>query len=132
MKASRKVKAEIDSLLKRFSDAVSHRDEKGLLALFVPDRDIVMLGSEEGESAMNRTEFHKFLRRVLSREVTYSWKWKRKAISMRGQVAWIAAQGFVVAKGDVHAKSAPYRLTAIFERRKGKWLWTHYHGSEPV
>ncbi|MGI0080827.1 MAG: nuclear transport factor 2 family protein [Nitrososphaerales archaeon] len=131
MRASLKIKAEVNSMLKQFSNAASQRDAEGMLALFAPDPDIVMLGSE-GESAMNRGEFARFLKRVFSRPMTYSWKWKRKVISTRGQVAWVTAQGFVITRRNGRSSSRQYRLTAVFERRKGKWFWMHYHGSEPV
>jgi hypothetical protein len=28
--------------------------------------------------------------------------------------------------------SGPYRVTAVFVRRDGRWLWHTYSGSEPV
>ena len=132
MKASPKVKAELIEMLKRFTDAASRRDAKGIINLFAKDSDIVMLGSEKGEGAMSLGEFKGFLRRVLSRTFTYSWNWKRKVTSMRGEVAWMTAQGFVITRTERRVRSVPYRLTAVFERRKGRWLWMHYHGSEPV
>ncbi len=132
MQSSPKVVEAVDSLLEQFSNAVSRHDPKAVLALFAEDPNIAMLGSEKREIAIGRKEFGRFLQRVLSRPETYSWKWKRKMISIRGNVAWITAEGSVIVRKGSRENITPYRLTGVFEKRKAKWLWMHYHGSEPV
>jgi hypothetical protein len=44
-------------------------------------------------------------------------------------VAWLTAEGTYRLSTDDERK--PYRVTAVFERRQGKWLWQLFSGAEP-
>ncbi len=132
MKAKPRVEKEILSILKEFSDAVQKRDVDRVMKLFAKDSDVVSIGSENGETAVGPKEYKAFLRRVLSRRETFSWKWDSHLISSKGEVAWLVADGSVVNKeGDKEWRS-PYRLSGVFEKRGHRWMWMQYHGSEPV
>lgn len=49
-----------------------------------------------------------------------------------GPVAWVTLETTVNISGEQGLKSAPYRITAVLERRGGRWLLAQYHGSEPA
>ena len=50
-----------------------------------------------------------------------------------GEAAWVSAIGhFSHTPADGPPNSGPYRVTAVFVRRDGRWLWHTYSGSEPV
>ena len=132
MNATGQVKAEINSMLRSFGRAVSRRDVQGVMNLFAPDADIVMLGSEKGERAYGPKGLKKFLEGVLSRRSTYSWRWRKQVISSSGSVAWVTAEGYVTVTTGKKKKTYPYRMTGVFERRATRWVWLHYHGSEPA
>jgi hypothetical protein len=56
-------------------------------------------------------------------------------------MAWVALDTTVHMSSERGVKSAPYRITAVLERRGGRggrggrgarWLLAQYHGSEPA
>lgn len=120
------------AVVQTFNAANSRRDSDGVLALFAPDADLVVIGSEAGETARGRDEFRAMLGRVFARGEGIAWSWTWHTVSVVRTVAWVVAEGRVHAQDAAPETGTPYRLTAIFEQREGRWLWRHYHGSEPV
>jgi hypothetical protein len=46
-----------------------------------------------------------------------------------GNVAWVTGEGtYRLTTGGAEL---PYRLTAVLERRRDRWLWQVFSGSEP-
>jgi hypothetical protein len=37
----------------------------------------------------------------------------------------------IVAQGDEQPRTSSYRVTGVFVRRAGRWLWHTHSGSEP-
>ena len=132
MKASPEVETEIIAALRIFSDLVSRKQRDSVFELFAPDADVVSIGSEARETAVGPEEIKNFLGRVLSRSYSYSWKWDWLVVSMKDQVAWVAAAGSVIKSHDGKKETSPYRLSVVFEKRNSRWLIVQYHGSEPV
>ena len=132
MKADAKTEKAILGLLKGFSDNFSMKDIDGVLSLFAEEVDVVMLGSEDWEMGVGSKNLRPVFQRLFSRKESFSWDWTWHTVSSSGSVAW------VVATGDIHTRTgktealAPYRLSAVFEKRGDKWLWMQFHGSQPV
>lgn len=123
------------SVLGEFNNAVATRNLNKVLDLFTFDPDVFLPGSEAGERATGRDELESFFRRIFSRDVAFSWTWKVWIVSAKGPVAWVALDATVHMSGEQGVKSAPYRITAVLERRGGRgarWLLAQYHGSEPA
>ena len=52
-----------------------------------------------------------------------------RRVSAAGNVAWIMGEGtYTLSTGG---EAFPYRLTGILERRRDRWLWQVFSGSEP-
>lgn len=132
LKASRQVESQIVSILEKFSKLVSKRDADGVLKLFGTDEDVISIGSEAAEIAIGRKEIKNFLNRVLSRAYTFSWKWDTHLVSAKDSTAWVFSSGSVVKTKNGKHETSPYRLSAVFEKRDGKWVLMQYHGSEPA
>jgi ketosteroid isomerase-like protein len=153
MKADAQTEAAVMAVLDEFNNAVVTRNLNKVLDLFTSDPDVFLLGSEAGERATGPQELESFFRRVFSREVAFSWAWKEWnfSASAKCSVAWVALDATVHMSGEseqgVTVKSAPYRITAVLERRSGqggrggkggkggrgaRWLLAQYHGSEPA
>jgi ketosteroid isomerase-like protein len=53
-------------------------------------------------------------------------------VHVEGTAAWVNATGTVTLRGDAaNDRTLPYRVTAVFVRRDGRWRWHTHHGSEP-
>ena len=117
-------------ILERFCSAFSARDAEGVMQLFAPDADIVMVTSEE--SLLRGTEeVGAFLHRYARGTTTYSWTWDRHDVSAAGAVGWLLAEGAETAAAEGRQEKHPYRMSAVCEKRDGRWLLVQIHGSSP-
>ncbi len=71
MKADAHTEAELLAILDQFGQAFAKRDVAGVFELFVPDSDLVFMGSEEAETAVGWDEFKLVLERIFSRPEAY-------------------------------------------------------------
>ena len=93
---------------------------------------MLLIGSEAGEIAAGRQELESFFSHIFARDTTFSWEWDRIDVSYAGNLAWFFAEGRVILSTVTQQRKTPYRITGILERQGDRWLWRHYHGSEPV
>lgn len=117
--------------LDRFGALVEARDY-ALLEEFAPDADTRIVGSELRDLAEGREEIEAHLRQVFEAPIHLSFAWESRNVSLVGDVAWLFAAGYAVLRDAEGEIRSPYRLTGVFQRRRGKWLWRHFHGSEPL
>jgi uncharacterized protein (TIGR02246 family) len=132
MKADAQVEREIREVLARFDAALAARDATALTGLFAPDADIVLIGSEEGERFVGPDQVRQLFARITGQYDRLAWSWGWTSISARGDVAWLSAESVVQAQIGAQRFAIPYRLSAVFEKRDGRWWWMQYHGSEPA
>jgi RimJ/RimL family protein N-acetyltransferase/ketosteroid isomerase-like protein len=102
-------------------------DADAALALFAPDGDIVMWGSEEAERAVGPAAVGELLRGIAASPATLAFRWRERRVHVEGHAAWINAAGAV----DVDGRASAYRVTAVLVRRAGAWRWHTHSGSEP-
>lgn len=119
------MRADVLEVLDKFDRLVSTRD---MSAVDEFTDDALLVGSEAGEIAKGRRQLEAFFVRVFAREDAFSWVWDRVEVSDVGDVAWFLAEGHVV----IGSHAAPYRVSGVLRRVGGRWLWSQYHGSEPV
>lgn len=118
-------------ILERMNAYTLARDP-AVIEEFAADADTLLLASEANELAVGREEIRAFFERLMSQPCTYSWDWREKKVSTIGDIAWIFALGDIVLGRPEGEVRAPYRMTAVLERRSGKWLLRQFHGSEPM
>jgi hypothetical protein len=131
MQSDAQVRSQVSQALERFNHLVSTRNLK-VLAEFVPSDDVLLVGSEAGEVAKGSPALEAFFVRVFARDVTFSWEWDRVDVSHSGDLAWFFAEGWVILSNARQQRRSPYKISGVLERRGERWLWRHYHGSEPV
>jgi ketosteroid isomerase-like protein len=119
---------EILFALGEFRAAVAERRLEGVLTLFAPDADATLIGSSLGEIAHGPIELRRFLEQLFSGAETIAWEWDDVSISARDDVAWLWLEGALVLDGR---SDRAYRISGVLERRRGRWLWSLFHGSEP-
>lgn len=121
---------EILATLHRLGSLLAARDP-AIIHEFAPDADTLFVGSEPGERASGPDQIAEFFRALLAQPVTIAFEWRETRASVAGDQAWLFAAGDAVLRTEDSERRIPYRLTGVFQRRGGKWLWKHFHGSEP-
>jgi ketosteroid isomerase-like protein len=97
------------------------------------DGDVIFWGSGREEQALGRPALAELFGAIAKIGDTLSFDWSHRQVGVGGEAAWVSAIGHfshTPANGPPH--SGPYRVTAVFVRRDGRWLWHTYSGSEPV
>lgn len=124
--------SEIIAALQRFGALLAAHDP-AIVREFAADADVLFVGSEADELARGPGGITNFLRTLVDAPVTISFEWSETHASVIGDGAWLFASGEAIVLGeDDSERRVPYRLTGVFVRREGQWLWTHFHGSEPA
>jgi SnoaL-like domain len=121
---------ELDSAFNALIQAVLERDLLSTLDCFSSGEEPAVVGSESGEMALGRTRVEDFFRRVYARSQPFRFDFPNRSWSVRGDVAWLIAEGTVVEPSAAEAK--PYRLTAVFVVEDGAWKLALWSGSEPA
>jgi uncharacterized protein (TIGR02246 family) len=112
--------------------AAAAKDGDALDALFAGDADVTFWGSEQAEKALGPGEVSDFMAAISSSATTFEFRWDRRRPHIDGDVAWVNAAGECEWSGaDGQSGTLPYRVTGVFVRRDGRWLWHTHHGSEP-
>jgi hypothetical protein len=99
-------------------------------AAFTEDADVALFGSEVSERVIGPADVRAHFVAIYARPYRVLFDLQAGKVSARGNVAWLTADGTYRLSTDDARK--PYRLTAIFERRDGRWLWQLFSGSEPA
>ena len=131
MRADSKTETEVMAALNQFSQAYDHRDIQGVLSSFVPDSDVVLIGTGADEKRIGTAEIKKQAERDWSQSEASSLSWRWHLVSMAGPVACLAAEGSLEAKVGGQRITMPLRLTAALEHRGDKWLFEQAHFSTP-
>ena len=130
MKADAQTEAALLEILESFCSGVAARDVDGVMQLFAPDADVVMVTS--GESLLRGPdEIRAFLQRYARGTTTYSWTWDRREVSAAGAVGWLLAEGQETTAAEGREEKHPYRMSVVCERRDPRWLLVQIHGSSP-
>src|SRR5438876_904196 len=89
-----------------------------------------LVGSEPGEIADTREGLAQLMNGLFSRPVRLTWSWTSRKVTRQGELAWIFAEGHVVATAPDRADRLPYRLVCILQRVAGDWRWRLFSGPE--
>ena len=107
------------------------RRDMALLDEFSPAPDTLLVGSEAGERARGRQELELLLARLFARPETIAFSWREVDVSVRGDVAWLHAEGHLVTKGEDGQETGrtPYRLAGVLEPHGTRWQWRLFQGT---
>ena len=130
MRADAQAEAALLEILERFCAGFAARDADGVMQLFAPDADVVMVTSEES-LLRGPDEVRAFLHRYAQGTTSYSWTWDRRDLSAAGAVGWLLAEGTEAAVAEEGEEQHPYRMSMVCEKRDGRWLLVQVHGSSP-
>ncbi len=122
----------VHGLLIELGKAVSGRDLDASLALFDRAADVLLLGSEAGESATGWDELEAFFRHLYARPIGFRWDWDHVATRQRDSVVWFLADGSVVETKGTDDHRTPYRFTGVAFEDCGALRIAMLHGAEPA
>lgn len=91
-----------------------------------------LIGSEQGEIAEDRAGLERLFTMLFARPVSYAFDFRRFDLAAQSGVAWLFAEGDLVASAADGATRHPYRLTAVFTGGGEDWTWRLFSGSEPA
>jgi uncharacterized protein (TIGR02246 family) len=123
---------DITAVLADLARAIVEGTADDVLALFWQSDQVMMIGSEQGESAFGRAALAALWTRVLSRGQRYRWRWYDERVVKVSGVAWLSASATVEVEGAERDRDLPYRATLVLVHIDGRWLIAQYHGSEPA
>jgi uncharacterized protein (TIGR02246 family) len=130
VRAVAQTEAALLEILGSFCSAFAARNADGVMRLFAPDADVVMVTSEES-LLRGPDEIWAFLQRYVRGRATYLWTWNRRDVSASGAVGWLLAEGTETVAADGREEEHPYRMSVVCEKRDGRWLLVQIHGSSP-
>ncbi len=131
MRPDPETEKEILAALKEFDRVSRERDLSGMLRLFAQE-GVIFVGTESGGMARGREELQSFFEDHFSEPIAYGLRWEKVSVEVFGDVAWAFSDCHIETMSAAGQHEHPYRVTGIFQRVGGKWLWVHYHGSEPA
>ena len=113
----------------RLNDLLAKRD-MAIVEEF--STDVQFSGSEPGERAQGREELTAFFEGLYGLSVTLAFSWRAVNVEVRGDVAWLYAEGDFLLRGDAGETRKPYRASGVLELIAGQWRWRMFHGSQPA
>ena len=114
----------LDTFHALFHAILDDADVDAFMALWAPDEDVTMWGSERDERAVGHAEIRALGERIAGSSFRFDWD-ELRVHDEGGDTAWINAAG-------TFTGGHPYRLTAVLVRRRAReWKWHTFHGSEP-
>jgi len=114
--------------LVRLNQRLAARD-MAVLDEFSPAPDTLLIGAA-GERCRGRAELEAAYKDMFALPFTVTYSWREVDVSVRGDVAWLHAEGEVVAKNDDGTETrAPYRLAGVLEPHGKLWQWRFFQGT---
>ena len=119
------VLAAVDALL----SAIANGQLNEAMACFADGADVQFMGSEKGETFTGAAAIRAQLAMFFAEPYRIVFDFPERRVSAAGNVAWFTGEGsYRLTTGP---EEFPYRLIAILERRRERWLWQVFDGSEP-
>ncbi len=117
VRADAQTEAALLEVLESFCSGFAARNADGVMRLFAPDADVVMVTSEE-PLLRGPDEIRAFLQRYVRGRATYSWTWDRRDASASGAVGWLLAEGTETAAAEGREEKHPYRMSVVCEQTR--------------
>jgi uncharacterized protein (TIGR02246 family) len=114
----------------RMNQMLANRD-LAIVEEFSPAPDTLMVGGG-GERCRGRAELEAFYKGLFAMPMKAGYSWNEVDVSLRGDVAWVHAEGEVVlTQDDGTQKRSPYRLAGVLEPNGKRWQWRLFQGTSP-
>ena len=117
-----------------FLDHIANGRLLETLACFTDDPDAALIGSEVGEVAVGPRALRAFFTALYAQPYRILFALPERRVSLAGNVAWFTGEGTCSSRSLLEAevqRAAGVRLAGVLERRRERWLWQLFSGSEP-
>ena len=131
MKADEKTEHAVMNVVKQCFEAFGRRDLDALLAFFAPDPDVVVIGTGRDEKGIGLAEIKAIFERAFAQFDAASFEFGWRSVSVTGPLAWLATDVSYRVKAGDRESNRQIRLTALMEKRQGRWLILQSHDSIP-
>lgn len=132
MNADEQTTSEVKEVLTHFGESFSRRDMGSLSDLIAPDPDVTFIGTGVDEERVGISEIKEQIQRDWAQSESASIDWGRVSVSAQGTVAWVAADVMLKARASGREMTFPGRITAVMDKRDGRWLIDQLHMSVPM
>lgn len=129
MLANAEVKWAVYNAVDALLDNIANGRFAESLACFTDDPDIALLGSEVGEVVVGPAALRAFFADLYARPYRIMFRLPERTVSAAGNVAWFTGDGTY--RLSTGGDPSVYRLAGVLERRRERWLWQLFTGSEP-
>lgn len=129
MQANDQDKQAVLATLDRYSQLYAAHDVDGIIALFAPDADTVVIGTGADERYLGLDAIRGLFQRNFAESDTADVKWTWRHVVIVGSAAWVAAEADIHVRPSGVETIVPVRWTVIMEKRGERWLWLHRHAS---
>jgi ketosteroid isomerase-like protein len=115
----------------RLNGLLARRDT-AVVDEFVAADDTLLIGPMADERARGIVQIADYFQQLFANAETISFAWREVDVSVRGDVAWLHAEGQIIRRTDAGEERRPYRLAAVLEPHGARWRWRLFQGSEPA
>jgi ketosteroid isomerase-like protein len=132
MNADEQTTSDVKEVLIHFGESFSRRDMGSLSDLIAPDPDVTFIGTGVDEERVGISEIKEQIQRDWAQSESASIDWGRLSVSAQGTVAWVAANVRLKARVSGREMTLSGRITAVMDKRDGRWLIDQLHMSVPM
>lgn len=133
MRASTQTEQQVIAVLDEWAAAYDRKDPDAYAATFSEDDDVLLFGTGSDEVVAGRDKIAELLQRDFEEADQLRVRLGDLHVSEAGEVAWAATHNAVVeVSAGGQDQTIPLRLTAVLQRRDGRWLIQHAHVSAPL
>lgn len=129
MRVDSNTEHDILATLDAFLEAYAKRDLSTIMALFVPDTDLVLIGTESDELLVGPDAIKDRFQSDWSRTDEMSMEIQWHSLSGTADICWVAAEIMVTIRAEGNKLQLPARISVVFEYREDQWLIAHWHAS---
>ncbi|MGV8143036.1 MAG: nuclear transport factor 2 family protein [Methanothermobacter sp.] len=131
MEASKEIVSAVHEILKNMAQAYLDKDLKGMMQLYVPDPDLVVIGAGRDEWVKGPGELKIGYNRDMTQADKIEVDFEDVTVSSSGNVAWVSARMAMDVNVENNEITIFGRLSMVLEKREDKWLIAHLHFSVP-
>jgi ketosteroid isomerase-like protein len=131
MKADAKTQSAVISVIDSMWKAYAKKDVDDVMSHYLPDPDLVVMGSGKDEVYYGSASCRKGLRRDFSQADGIKGRISKPRVSVCGRAAWLIAGCEFTATVGKEKVVMNGRVTSVLEKRRGKWLIAQWHFSMP-
>jgi uncharacterized protein (TIGR02246 family) len=134
VRAPNETEEQVVAALEEWAAAYAGKDADAFAGRFSDDDDVLLFGTGSDEVAVGRQEIADLLRRDFEQADQLRFTLGEVRVSAAGDVAWAGTHDATVDArvGGQEESYSALRLTAVLQRRDGRWLIQHAHLSAPL